>query len=409
MITRRTFLGSAAAAAALFGGAQLGRAHAGGEDLRFLFLHVEGGWDPLTVFAPMFDAPNIDMEAAAEPWTIGGLSLVDHPARPQTRAFFEAHHGSIALLNGVSVRSVNHETCAIVALTGATSEDRPDFGTILAYERRDVTSLPHLVMSGPAFPGPYSVFVSNARGQLQETIDGSLLGNADSPIVAPSAIPGRVVDRFLRDRSEAIRLAHPSIGHTADYAEALQRAKLLVDSRFELHLQSSNSFIGRSKTAIAALSSGLCRCASVGTDFNWDTHNDNSLQSGLFENLFIDLMDVIELLDQTMGPDGKPLRETTVVVVSSEMARTPALNATGGRDHWPYTSMMLMGPGIQGDRSFGGFSELYAGVGVGSDGGLDPAQAGIAAESIGATLLMLGGVDPGDYLHTTEPVPGVLA
>lgn len=409
MLTRRTFLGSAAATAALLGDSSFTRADLGAGTKRFLFLHAEGGWDPLTVFAPMFDAPGIDMEPGAEPWTMGGLSLVDHPLRPTTRGFFEQHHGSIALLNGVSVRSVNHETCAIVALTGATSEDRPDFATILAYEQRAAVSLPHLVMSGPVFTGPYSVFVSNAQGRLQQTIDGSLLTDNDAPLRLPAGAPGRMVDRFLVDRAEALHLAHPKVTHTSDYAEALSRARQLVDARYELALFSGASFVGRAQTAITALASGLCRCASVGTGFEWDSHDDNSVQTGLFEGFFTDMAQILALLDSTMGPEGRPLREDTVIVVTSEMARTPAYNATGGRDHWPYTSMLLMGPGITGDRSFGGYSDLYTGIGVDPGGDPDPSQPGISAESIGATLLLLGDVDPAEYLRTSDPVPGVLA
>lgn len=409
MSTRRSFLGSVAVTTALFGISSFTRAQTSTVGKRFLFLHAEGGWDPLTVFAPLFSAPDIDMEAAAEPWTIGGLTLVDHPARPQTRAFFTAHHGAVCLLNGVSVRSVNHETCSIVASTGGTSADRADFATILGYERREATSLPHLVMSGPVFPGPYSVFVSNAEGRLQQTIDGTLLVDNDAPLRLPEPITSRMVDRFLIDRSQALELAHPDLPAARDNAEALRRARLLVDSRYQLDLQAGTSFIARVETAIAALSAGLCRSASVGTGFEWDTHQDNSLQSGLFERFFADLGAILDRLATTTGPTGTPLADDTVIVVSSEMARTPALNATGGRDHWPYTSMLLIGPGIRGDQVVGGYSDLYAGIGVDPGGDPDPSQPGIPAESVGATLLRLGDVDPAAYLRTSDPVPGVLA
>jgi uncharacterized protein (DUF1501 family) len=409
MITRRTFLGSAAAGAALFGGARLGLAQSKGARGRFLFLHAEGGWDPLCVFAPLFGANGVDMEAEAAPWTIGGLALVDHPERPNTRAFFEQHHGETALLNGVSVRSVNHETCQMVALTGSTSSEKPDWGTMLGHAAREQSSLPHLVVSGPIASGPYSVFVAQAQGRLQQAIDGSILAQNDAPLAAPAAAPARIVDRFMRARAEAEGLRLPDSTRIADLGEAVARSRSLVDGRLEQQLVSGANFRGRAATAIQALSAGICRCASVGTDFIWDTHEDNSLQSGLFESFFADLEEVLAKLKSTPGPHGGVLADDTTVVVMSEMARTPALNATGGRDHWPYTSTLLIGPRIVGDRSFGGFNDLYSGVGVGPDSGLDPAQAGISAQSLGATLLTLGDVDPEEYLHkAVSPIPGVL-
>ncbi len=410
MLTRRTFLGSAAVGAALFGGVRTGMA--GKADLRgrFLFVHAEGGWDPLCVFAPLFDAPDIDLEPEAAPWTIGGLALVDHPARPTTRSFFERRHAQVALLNGVSTRSVNHETCQVVALTGGTSVDKPDWGTILGHAGRESASLPHLVISGPVVPGRYSVFVAQARGRLQQAIDGSILLDNDAPLSLPAAAPARVVDQFLERRAAALVGMLPDEPRAADYREALSRSRALIDGRLEQQLVSGEDFRGRAATAISALSAGICRCASVGTDFLWDTHEDNSLQTGLFEAFFADLEELLRRLQTTPGPNGGVLADDTIVVVTSEMARTPAFNGTGGRDHWPYTSMMLIGPGIVGDRVYGGFSPLYTGVGVGLGGAPDPAIPGISAESLGATLLTLGDVDPREYLSdAAQPIPGLLA
>ena len=407
MLTRRVFLGSSIAAGAVLCAAQPSFAELGNGCRRFIFLNAQGGWDPLCVFAPLFGSANIEMEPAAEPWTIGGLDLVDHPDRPVTRAFFEAHHADVALLHGVSTRSVNHETCQIVALTGSTSEDRPDFATILGHAERDSASLPHLVMSGPAFAGPYSVFVSNAQGLLQQTIDGTILTLGDTPLELPNPVAGRMVDRFLIDRSEALQLEHDGI-HVDDYGEAIKRAKELNDSRLELQLQSSASFGGRAQTAIAAMAAGVCRCVSIGTGFNWDTHNDNTLQTTEFESFFGDLELILATLASTVDPQGRPLSESTIIVVTSEMARTPAYNATGGRDHWPFTSMFLMGPGIQGNRSYGGYTDLYTGIGVDQGGDPDQSQPGISAEALGATLLALGDLDPEEHLRGAKPIPGVL-
>jgi uncharacterized protein (DUF1501 family) len=409
MLTRRTFLGSVAAGAALFGGARLGLAQRSDARGRFLFVHAEGGWDPLCVFAAMFAASDIQLEPDAEPWTIGGLTLVDHPERPTTRGFFERHHGEIAVLNGVSTRSVNHETCQLVALTGSTSADKPDWGTILGYAGREHSSLPHLVVSGPVVPGPYSVFVAQAQGRLQQAIDGSILTDNDAPLELPAAAPARVVDRYLGARAEAFAQRVPDEPRVADLREAHARARLLVDGRLEQQLVSGADFRGRTGTAIAALSAGICRCASVGTDFIWDTHTDNSLQSGLFEMFFADLELLLADLRATPGPSGAALADDTTVVVTSEMARTPAFNGTGGRDHWPYTSMLVIGPGIHGDRSYGGFSPLYTGIGVGNDGAPDPSIPGISAASLGASLLTLGDVDPQEYLRAgATAIPGLL-
>jgi uncharacterized protein (DUF1501 family) len=48
------------------------------------------------------------------------------------------------------------------------------------------------------------------------------------------------------------------------------------------------------------------------------------------------------------------LLDETLVVVMSEMGRTPRINANGGRDHWTYCySILLAGAGIRGGTIWG--------------------------------------------------------
>jgi hypothetical protein len=51
----------------------------------------------------------------------------------------------------------------------------------------------------------------------------------------------------------------------------------------------------------------------------------------------------------TMG-----LAERVVIVLGSDVARTPSYNDQNGKDHWSVTSMMLMGAGVSGNRVVGG-------------------------------------------------------
>jgi hypothetical protein len=403
---RRHFLKSTAAVMAPLLLPRVSAAQTTSPATKFLFVNAEGGWDPLAVFAPLHDASSIDMEPESETWSIGNLSLVDSPLRPTTRAFFETHREKTLVINGVSMRSVNHETCQAVALTGSTSDERTDWATLLAAGRASDFDLPHVVFSGPSFAGDKSVLVSRAEGSLQGLLDGNL--EDDGPQGALSPIASRTPDRFLARRAQATKDALSS-RHGDDLLEATVRAQRLVDRRFEIGLSAGGNLRSRASAAISALATDLCRCASVSTGFVWDTHGDNSLQSALFETLFTDLDAILAELSSTTDAAGNPLSESVVVVVLSEMARTPAYNGTGGRDHWPYTSMMWIGPGITGDRQVGAYTDRYVGVGIDpSSGELDAARPGITAEEIGATLLTLGGIDPGEHLPYVSPLEGLL-
>jgi hypothetical protein len=372
-------------------------------------VHAQGGWDPLCAFAPLFDAPDIDMEASAQPARIHGLDLVDHPDRPAVRAFFETYGDQTVVLNGVSVRSVNHETCQAVALTGATSDARTDWATRVADAYQGAHRIPHRVLDGPVFPGDRAVLVSRAQGRLQSLVRGDVFAELDVPVAEPHPTTTPVVDRYLRRRAAARLGVSPGSVGRIGYAEAIDRAQGLVSDRLELALVAAPELSGQVDTAASALASGLSRCVTLSTPFQFDTHADNSQQTPVLNGLFESLSKLVTRLGARPGPTGALLSDDTVVVVVSEMGRTPAYNATRGRDHWPYTSTLLIGPGLTCGRIVGGYTASYAGIGVDPSTGMpDPRRPGIPATTVGATLLALAGLDVGEWLPGTEPLRGIL-
>jgi uncharacterized protein (DUF1501 family) len=48
------------------------------------------------------------------------------------------------------------------------------------------------------------------------------------------------------------------------------------------------------------------------------------------------------------------IRDKLVVIIQSEMGRTPTYNKGNGKDHWSIGSIMFMGQGIRGNRVIGG-------------------------------------------------------
>ena len=129
----------------------------------------------------------------------------------------------------------------------------------------------------------------------------------------------------------------------------------------------------------------------------------------LFEELFSQLSQIMMQLENTLDTQGIPMSKNTIVVVMSEMGRTPAYNITGGRDHWPFTSYLMIGDGIHGGQVVGDYRDGFIGVGV-DPYSLQPDlnRVGISAEEIGATLLMLGGVDSQSILPQVTPLYGIL-
>lgn len=423
MFTRRTFLGaSLGSGAALASGLSLPRwAHAASAaDLKFVFVFNSGGWDPTRVFAPEFGNRNVDMEPGAERGTAGSLAFVDHPDRPSVRAFFEAHHSDLLVVNGVQVRSIAHEICTLIALSGDTSGFAPDWATVLAAAAADRYTLPHLVLGGPSLTGELGTAAARtgSNGQLEGLLSGDLLDLSDAPVQA--RLPRQaedLVDRYLARRASARAAASRSAVDaqlSGAFADALDGALGLKDYRYVMDFTGGQGLAAQAEVAVDALAFGLSRCVSLGFSgdgLGWDSHADNdATQSTLFEGLFSGLGRLFTLLKTTPGESALTLADETVVVVLSEMGRTPRLNATLGKDHWPYTSVLLSGPGLTTGRVIGGFDDQYSGLPV------DPGTAEtvgdgpiLSIESLGAGLLELAGVDPAAWVSGAQPLSGMLS
>ena len=412
-MNRRQFLQALAATSCTLS-LPLGARAATGSGLRFVFVFNEGGWDPTRVFAPEFDNSNVDMEPLAERATVGDLTWVDHPERAVVRSFFETYGHKALVINGVLVRSIAHEICTVLAMTGTVSGAGGDWPAKLAGATPDYT-MPHLVLGGPSYPGDLGSAVARAggAGQLDALLSGDIASWSDDELFTPSANSENLVDRYLLTRVQAELQGASTDLERSLYGELDRSARAAMDLkgyRYVMDFSTDGGLTAASGVAVDALAEGLCRCVTLGYGGGeWDSHVNNDLtQSQLFNGLFTGLAQLLQSLETTPTDTGT-LADDTVVVVLSEMGRTPLLNGFDGKDHWPYTSVMLLGPGITGGRVIGGFDESYYGLGVDpASGEVDETGPIVSAGSVGATLLALAGLDPAEHVSDALPITGAL-
>ncbi|MES2644928.1 MAG: DUF1501 domain-containing protein [Myxococcota bacterium] len=421
MLTRRNLLRASSGLAGAAGLGLLGLptrafAAASGSQLKFLFVMNYGGWDPTRVFASEFANPNVDMERGADEATLGDLRFVDHAARPSVRTFFEKYAERSVIFNGLLVPSVAHDNCLRIALTGSTAQDRSDWGAIMAGSRSADFPIPQVVVGGPSYPGEFGAFVTRTgtSGQIEGLLSGDIAAWSDIPVGRPAARADDVMDAYLARRfSAAADFARP--GREAALRQglevALDRSRYLKDL-LNLVTWNTSSFAGQMRLATDLLALQVSRVATLSfSSGGWDTHAANDAgQSANFESLFSHLNDLVALLEEQPGESTATLADETVIVVLSEMGRTPLLNANQGKDHWPYTSALVMGPGLVGGRVIGGYDSYYYGRTVDpTSGDLHDGGTSLSSEVLGATLLTLAGVDPAEYTPGVSAVTAVIA
>lgn len=413
MMNRRQILRSTAALGALAGAGWPAKLRAAPGDRRFIFVVNFGGWDVTRVLAPIFGNPRVSMEPDAVAASIGNLQYVDHPERPMVRNFFEHNYRRMLLMHGILVPSVAHMSCLQLILTGRIS-GRPDWPAILAAEGGANFALPQLVLSGPSYPGAYGGSVTRAggSGQLEALIEGSVADWLDTPTPKVEPLVELAEARALANRLDRA-VAGAADARARELLEtaqrSVQRAEVLKELSEQVSWDSGNDFVGDCLLAVDTLARGLASCVTLTYSHDWDTHAQNDIwQNWHWGGLFDGLGRLMQALDSEQGSGGGSLADETTVVVLSEMGRTPGLNAEEGKDHWPYTSAMLLGSGFQGDRSVGGYDSSFYGLpidpvsGDSSSGGED-----FTCDMLGATLLAMADIDPGEHLDTA-PIQGVL-
>ena len=390
---------------------------ASADDLKYIFVMSYGGWDPTRVFATEFDNQAVDMEDSAELNDSSALSFVSHPERPSVDALLTRYADRALILNGLLVPSVAHTNCLKLSMTGTNSDASSDWPAILAAAQADRYPLPNLVVQGPSFPGELGSAVTRtgSSGQLEALLSGEIISWSDTPASRPETRAEDTIDRYLERRISAASSGAASDRHRAlldDYAVAQAQAVELKNLRYVINWSADGEFSSHTRLAVSALSMGISRCItlSFASFGDWDTHVDNdSDQSVLFEDLFSGLVDLMDLLSNTSGRSAPTMADETVVVVLSEMGRTPRLNDDLGKDHWPYTSALILGPGISGGQVIGGFDGYYYGHLLNPSTGTQSAK-GVEAStaSLGAALLQLGNVDPGGWLPGVTPLSAIL-
>ena len=327
---------------------------------RFLVVYWnDGGWDPAMVFDPHFESDALDRGDCSEA-SVGGLTFADASDRPSVRSFLETWGSQTAFVNGIAVGSISHAKCTQMMLTGSRSLAAADLPTMIAAQTGSSLALPHLVLSGPRYPGDLGAFMVPLSPTMTQTMTGEI------PYPSRYSSTGESLTRgYLAATASALSAEDPD-PYLDDYTDAIERMSALESAAADLDIDSDADEDTLLEKGISALSMGLSRSliiqGSLPAYSSWDSHIDNERQqTSCYEHNFEQLLALMEKLATASAPSGGSLLDRTTLLVLSEMGRTPVLNNQIGKDHWPYTSAMLVGAGVRGGKTFGVTNEALVG------------------------------------------------
>jgi len=239
----------------------------------------------------------------------------------------------------------------------------PSIGSVVSHEFGPRTALPPYV----AIPSQPNEFAGT--GYLSSSYAPFSVGSDPASgnfTVRDLTLPGGVDDnRFTRRRNilDAVN-THFTKKEKADSLNAVdtfyQRAYGMVSSQeareaFDINKEDDKLRDAYGRNTAGARMLLARRLVEGGARFitmtygGWDMHNniEGSMNSQMpaFDQAFATLINDL---------DSRGLLDSTLVCVCSEFGRTPKINATAGRDHWPKVfSVVLAGGGIKRGQIYG--------------------------------------------------------
>ncbi|MSR66688.1 MAG: DUF1501 domain-containing protein [Pedosphaera sp.] len=313
------------------------------------------------------------------------------------------------ILRGVSHTLAAHELGTIYMGTGnrpIPSLKYPSYGAVVSKELSASAELPSFVAIpnqgnnptgylGPEF-GPFETGASPTAGKAMEVRGLALRNGVTLTDVERRQDMLKRYDNAFGDFANQDKLL-AGMDLFGQKAFAMMRSEksrqafdLSKESKSVTDLFGTDGFSQSCLLAARLVESGV-RFVSVSIG-GWDTHSNNftSLKTRLSPSLDAGLAGLFESLSQ------KGLLESTTVFVTGEFGRTPKINKTAGRDHYPRAMFCVMaGGGIKGGQVIGASDEKGEG----------PKDRAITPDDVAASFYKTLGIDATKEYHTPSGRP----
>ncbi len=380
--SRRDFLRIGAAA---FAGLDLPRLLASNpksREISCIVLFQNGGACQLDTFDPKPDAPaEIRGSFKPIPTAVPGIHISE--LLPRTAKAMD----KFSIIRSMHSDEAIHERARQYIFSGTRPRNEllhPSYGAVMSKERGPRNGLPPFVVipekdlsAEAGFLGPsYDPFVSGdpnaknfsvkdltmplgitleeaqARKNLLTALDSEFEKVEKSPLIAS-------MDEFYQKAFDLI--ASP----------AAKKAFNISEEPEKLREAYGRTPVGQGCLLARRLIEAGVRLATV-FHGGYDTHVNHEKLS---KPLLADFDRAFPMLLQDLEERG--MLATTLVLVIGDFGRTPKINFSGGRDHWPRGfSVALAGAGIQGGRVIGKSDQHAA----------EPADRPVSIEDLGATV-----------------------
>jgi len=354
-------------------GADRGALKAGAKIRSCILIFYYGGPSHVDTWDMKPDAPReVRGEFRSIATRVPGLRVSEH--QPATARVADR----LAVLRGMHHPMTNHNAAAFSALCGRDPlkgdlellgndrNDAPCLGSVLSASLPELgglpafVALPHTMYNVVQLPGQIAGFLGSAHDPFQVNADPAAadfrVGELDLPGEVPLERLGRRAGLLRTLGGRADRGEYTDKAFRLLRTDAVRRAFRLGEEDPRLRDRYGRNKHGQSVLLARRLVEAGVRFVTVydgqrnGQLDNWDAH------ANVFPRLKDDLLPPADVAFAALIDDltDRGLLDETLVIATGEFGRTPRVNNTSGRDHWPHCySVVMAGGGVQGGAVFG--------------------------------------------------------
>ena len=326
----------------------------------YVVFNASGGWDTTYLMDPKGVGGINRLYKEGDILTKGNHRFA--PTAPHVKAgmsneeFFDEFGSELLVMNGIDYAVNNHSPGARYMATGKLdSLAYPTFAALVAACKGPDCPLAYLTFGSYSSTGN---LVAMSRipylPSLQRVANAdSIEGNVKSPY-HDDFVTGRI-ERALKEQTDAVISSTPL--PRIERAESMLYAAQLNSKALERvtpHIPKTipkERLSQQAEIALASFKAGVCVSANL-TIGQFDSHANNDVdQMKLIPEFLAGIAYLVRRAEELQ------IRDKLVVIIQSEMGRTPEYNKGNGKDHWSIGSIMFMGRTIAGNRVIGATDE----------------------------------------------------
>lgn len=326
----------------------------------YVVFNASGGWDTTYLMDPKGIHGRNRLYREGDILTEGAhkfAPIAKHiKAGMSNEDFFKEFGKELLVLNGLDYSVNNHEPGARYMATGKLdSLAYPTFAALVAACKGPTCPLAYLTFGGYSNTGNLIAMsrVPYANSLLKLANADGINGEQKQPYHDDFVVDR--IERALKEQSEERRaeilLPRLERAQSMLYAGQLNSKSLARVVPWIPSKLAKDNLSQCADIALASFKGGVGVSANF-THGTYDSHTHNDVdQMARIPELLAGIAYLIRRAEELK------IRDKLVVIMQSEMGRTPTYNKQDGKDHWSIGSIMFIGPGIKGNRVIGATDE----------------------------------------------------